>query len=281
MYSWKYDRLFNYESLENAPRGEIGIPRVLNMYENYPLWHTFLTKLGFKVVLSDHSNHTMYESGIESMPSESVCYPAKLVHGHIMNLLSKGVKTIFYPCIMYENLEFKSCDNHYNCPIVQSYSEAIKLNVEDLERDSIKYLNPFLPLNEKALLKRILELDEFKEYKFTKKELKNAIEEAFIEQRKFKEDVRKKGEEFLKYIEDHNEKAICLAGRPYHLDKEVNHGIDTMINSLGLAVLTEDSICHLSQIESKLRVVDQWAYHSRVYHASDVVSRHKNIELVN
>lgn len=281
MYSWKYDRLFNYEPLENPTRGIIGIPRVLNMYENYPLWFTFFTKLGFKVVLSDHSNRAMYETGIESMPSESVCYPAKLVHGHIMNLISKGVTTIFYPCIMYENLEFKNADNHFNCPIVQSYSEAIKLNVETLEEKRIKYINPFLPLEEKSLLKRILELDEFKEYNFTKKELSEAIAASFQEQRSFKEDVRKKGEEFLSYIEEHNEKAICLAGRPYHLDKEVNHGIDTMINSLGLAVLTEDSICHLSQINSKLRVVDQWSYHSRVYNAADVVSRHKNIELVN
>ena len=281
MYAWKYNRLFDYEPLEDAPRGEIGIPRVLNMYENYPLWFTFFTKLGFKVVLSDHSNHTMYESGIESMPSESVCYPAKLVHGHIMNLLQKGIKTIFYPCIMFENIEFQSCDNHYNCPIVQSYSEAIKLNVENLEQEKINYLNPFLPLEAKALLKRIMELDEFKEYKFTKKELTEAINAAFEEQASFKQEVREKGEEFLNYIEEHNEKAIVLAGRPYHLDKEVNHGIDTMINSLGLAVLTEDSICHLSKIETKLRVIDQWAYHSRIYHASDVVARHKNIELVN
>ena len=281
MYAWKYDRLFNYEPLEEAPRGEIGIPRVLNMYENYPLWFTFFTKLGFKVVLSDHSNHAMYETGIESMPSESVCYPAKLVHGHIMNLLKKGVKTIFYPCIMYENMEFASSDNHFNCPIVQSYSEAIKLNVEKLEQEKINSLNPFLPLEEKAVFKRILELEEFKEYKFNKKELKEAIAAAFEEQRSFKQEVRDKGEEFLEYIEEHNEKAIVLAGRPYHLDKEVNHGIDTMINSLGLAVLTEDSICHLSQIETKLRVIDQWAYHSRIYHAGDVVARHKNIELVN
>ena len=281
MYSWKYDRLFNYTPLEDAPRGEIGIPRVLNMYENYPLWFTILTNLGFKVIISDHSNRAIYEKGIESMPSESACYPAKLVHGHIINLLEKGIKTIFYPCIMYEKQEFKNSDNHYNCPIVQSYSEAIKLNVEDLEKEHIKFMNPFLPLTEDGLLKRIMELDEFKEYNFTKKELKEAIHKGFEEQAKFKEDVRRKGEEFLKYINDHNEKGIVLAGRPYHLDKEVNHGIDTMINSLGLAVLTEDSICHLSNIESKLRIVDQWAYHSRVYHAADVVSQNKNIELVN
>ena len=283
MYSWKYDRLFNYEPLplEEAYRGEIGIPRALNMYEDYPLWFTLLTNLGFRVVLSDHSNHKLYETGIESMPSESVCYPAKLVHGHIMNLLGKGVKTIFYPCIMYENLEFKNSDNHFNCPIVQSYSEAIKLNVEDIRNEDIKFINPFLPLDEKALYKRIKELDCFKDYKFSNSELKDAISEAFKEQRKFKQDVRDKGEEFLKYLDEHNERAIVLAGRPYHLDKEVNHGIDTMINSLGLAVLSEDSICHLSKISSKLRVVDQWSYHSRVYHAADVVSQHSNLELVN
>ncbi len=283
MYSWKYDRLFNYTPLDidKASRGVIGIPRVLNMYENYPLWFTILTKLGFRVVLSDHSNRRIYETGIDSIPSESVCYPAKLVHGHIMNLLAKGVKTIFYPCIMFENNEFKNSDNCYNCPIVQSYSEAIKLNVEDLNKNIIKFMNPFLPMNEKSLLKVILELDEFKEYNFSRSELKSAIHEGFIEQAKYKQDVRDKGEEFIKYIDDHNEKAIVLAGRPYHLDREVNHGIDTMINSLGLCVLTEDSICHLSKIESKLRIVDQWAYHSRVFHAADVVSRHDNLELVN
>ena len=281
MYSWKYDRLFGYEALEDAPRGEIGIPRVLNMYEDYPLWFTFFTKLGFKVVLSDHSNRRLYESGIESMPSESVCYPAKLVHGHIVNLIEKNVKTIFFPCMMYEKKEFKSSDNHFNCPIVQSYSEAIKMNVDDIDKNSIKYINPFLPIDEEKLLKRFLELDEFKEYKFSVSEVKRALRAGFKEQEKFKEDVRRKGEEFLNYIIEHDEKAIVLAGRPYHLDKEVNHGIDTMINSLGLAVLSEDSICHLSKLNTKLRVVDQWSYHSRVYHAADVCSQYNNLELVN
>jgi len=281
MYAWKYERLFSYKPIENPKRGEIGIPRALNMYEDYPLWFTILTHLGFRVIISDNSNRHTYEMGIESMPSESVCYPAKLVHGHIINLIQKGIKTIFYPCIMYEHQEFKNADNHYNCPIVQSYSEAIRLNVEDLEQNNIKFINPFLPMDEEKMVQRILELEEFKEYRFTKKELKEAVKAGFMEQHKFKQDVRDKGEEFLKYIEEHNEKAICLAGRPYHLDKEVNHGIDTMINSLGLAVLSEDSICHLSKITSKLRVVDQWAYHSRVYNAADVVSQYPNIELVN
>ena len=281
MYSWKYDRLFGYEPLDNAPRGEIGIPRVLNMYENYPLWFTILTNLGFKVVLSDHSNRRIYESGIDSIPSESVCYPAKLVHGHMVNLIEKGVKTIFYPCVIFEKEEFKNTDNHYNCPIVQSYGESIKLNLEDLKSKHIKYINSFLPLEEKTLINLFLKLPEFKEYKFNKKEVKEAVHKGFLEQEKFKEDVRKKGEEFLKYINDHDEKAIVLAGRPYHLDKEVNHGIDTMINSLGLAVLSEDSICHLSKLESNLRVINQWEYHARIFHAADVVSQYDNIELVN
>ncbi len=281
MYAWKYDRLFNYEPKENAKRGKIGIPRVLNMYEDYPLWFTIFNELGFEVIISDHSNRRIYESGIESMPSESVCYPAKLVHGHIINLIQKGIKTIFYPCIMYEQEEFKNTDNHYNCPIVQSYSEAIKLNVEDLDKENIKFINPFLPMDEKKLVDKLLELPEFKEYKFNKKEVVKAVKKGFEEQDKFKEDVRKKGEEFLKYIKEHDEKAIVLAGRPYHLDKEVNHGIDTMINSLGLAVLTEDSVCHLSKMETRLRVVNQWEYHARVFHAADVVSQYDNLELVN
>ena len=283
MYAWKYDRLFDYKPLniEDAPRGEIGIPRALNMYEDYPLWFTIFTRLGFRVVISDHSNRALFEKGINSMPSESVCYPAKLVHGHIINLIEKGVKTIFYPCIMYEAREFGNQDNNYNCPIVQSYSESIRLNEEELEKNNITYINPFLPLDEKKLLKRLLEVEEFKKYNFTKKELKSAIHEGFLELAHFKDDVRKKGEEIIRYIDKHNEKAIVLAGRPYHLDKEVNHGIDTMINSLGLVVLTEDSVCHLSKLESNLRVVNQWTYHSRVYHAADVVSQHDNMELVN
>ena len=281
MYKWKYDRLFNYEPNKNSRRGKIGIPRVLNMYENYPLWFTILTELGFEVIISDHSNRGIYEKGIESMPSESVCYPAKLVHGHIINLIEKGIKTIFYPCIMYENKEFNNTDNHYNCPIVQSYSEAIKLNVEDINKNNVKFINPFLPMDEKKLVQRLLKLEEFKEYNFTKNEIKEAVAKGFKEQNKFKLEVRQKGEEFLKYINDHDEKAIVLAGRPYHLDKEVNHGIDTMINSLGLAVLSEDSICHLSKMETKLRIVNQWEYHARVFHAADVVSQYENLELVN
>ena len=282
LYQYKFHRLFDYEPLpeENAPRGIIGIPRVLNMYEDYPFWFTFFTSLGFRVVLSEKSNRKTYEKGMESMPSESVCYPAKLSHGHIISLLEQGVKTIFYPCIPYSRKEYEKADNHYNCPIVISYSEVLKNNVEELKQNDVKFLNPFLPLDSKNLAARILELEEFKPYHFTKAELLEAGKKAEQEYQKFKADIRKKGEETLKYIEENNLKGIVLSGRPYHVDPEVNHGIDTLITSLGLCVLTEDSICHLGEAKRPIRVVDQWVYHARLYAAAEVVGKHDHLELV-
>lgn len=212
------------------------------------------------------------------MPSESVCYPAKLAHGHIISLIEKGIKTIFYPCIPYSRKEYEKADNHYNCPIVISYSEVIKNNVEELK--DIEFLNPFLPLDPKNLVSRILELDEFKKYNFNRKELLKAANEATKEYSKFKDDVHKKGEETLKYMKENNLKGIILAGRPYHVDPEVNHGIDTLITSLGLCVLSEDSISHLGEVKRPIRVVDQWVYHARLYAAASIVGNHDNLELV-
>ena len=282
LYKYKYQRLFQYRSLEeeNAKRGTIGIPRVLNIYEDYPFWFTLFTNLGFRVVLSEKSDRKTYEKGMESMPSESVCYPAKLSHGHIVSLINQGVKTIFYPCMMYSRKEDPEANNKYNCPIVVSYSEVLKNNVEELKSQGIKFLNPFLPFDRQGLVKRLYELEEFKEYKFTKKELKQAVEKAEQEYQRYKADVRKKGEETLAYIKEHNIKGIVLAGRPYHIDPEINHGIDTMITTLGLCVLSEDSIAHLSTVKRPIRVVDQWVYHSRLYRAADVVGNNKNLELV-
>ena len=282
LYKYKYQRLFQYRPLEeeNAKRGTIGIPRVLNIYEDYPFWFTLFTNLGFRVVLSEKSDRKTYEKGMESMPSESVCYPAKLSHGHIVSLINQGVKTIFYPCMMYSRKEDPEANNKYNCPIVVSYSEVLKNNVEELKSQGIKFLNPFLPFDRQGLVKRLYELEEFKEYKFTKKELKQAVEKAEQEYQRYKADVRKKGEETLAYIKEHNIKGIVLAGRPYHIDPEINHGIDTMITTLGLCVLSEDSIAHLSTVKRPIRVVDQWVYHSRLYRAADVVGNNKNLELV-
>ena len=282
LMKYKYERLFCYEPLseEKATRGAIGIPRVLNMYEDYPFWFTFLTKLGFRVVLSEKSNRKTYEKGMESMPSESVCYPAKLSHGHIISLINSGITTIFYPCIPYSRKEFEKADNKYNCPIVISYSEVLKNNVEELKEKNITFLNPFLPFEANALAKRILELPEFKKYNFNKKELLEAANAAEAEYQKYKADIRKKGEETVQYIEKNNLRGIVLAGRPYHVDPEVNHGIDTLITSLGLCVLTEDSISHLAKLDKRLRVVNQWVYHSRLYAAAEFVGTHDNLELV-
>ena len=282
LYKYKYQRLFQYKPLEEtqAERGTIGIPRVLNMYEDYPFWFTLFTNLGFRVILSEKSDRKTYEKGMESMPSESVCYPAKLSHGHIVSLINQGIKTIFYPCMMYSRQEDSQANNKYNCPIVVSYSEVIKNNVEELKSQGIKFLNPFLPFDKTGLVKRLYELEEFKEYNFTKKELKIAVEKAEKEYQKYKEDVRKKGEETLAYIKENNIKGIVLAGRPYHVDPEINHGIDTMITSLGLCVLSEDSIAHIGTVKRPIRVVDQWVYHSRLYRAADVVGNNKDLELV-
>ena len=283
IYKYKYQRLFGYEPLpeEKAKRGIIGIPRVLNMYEDYPFWFTFLTKLGFRVIISESSTRKTYEKGIESMPSESVCYPAKLAHGHIMSLLEQGIKTIFYPCVPYSRKEFEASDNHYNCPIVISYSEVIKNNVEELKNPDITYLNPFLPIDDtKNLVKKVYELDEFKKYKFSKRELTDAANAAEAEYQHFRDDVHKKGEEVLEYIEKNDLRGIVLAGRPYHVDPEINHGIDTLITSLGLCVLSEDSLSDKVQPKRPLRVVDQWMFHSRLYASADFVGKNDRLELV-
>ena len=282
LIQYKYNRIFDYKPLDekDAKRGTIGIPRVLNMYEDYPFWFTFLTNLGFRVIISEKSTRSTYEKGMESMPSESVCYPAKLSHGHIESLLEQGIKTIFYPCMPYSRKEYEKADNHYNCPIVISYSEVLKNNVEGLKDPSVKFINPFLPFDSKNLVKKVMELPEFKEYNFTKKELTEAAIKAEEEYQKFKNDIRQKGSETVKYIEENNLKGIVLAGRPYHVDPEINHGIDTLITSLGLCVLTEDSISDKTEVKRPIRVVDQWVFHARLYAAADFVGKHDNLELV-
>ena len=282
LVQYKYKRLFDYKPLDekDAKRGTIGIPRVLNMYEDYPFWFTFLTNLGFRVILSEKSTRKTYEKGMESMPSESVCYPAKLSHGHIESLLEQGITTIFYPCMPYSRKEYEKADNHYNCPIVISYSEVLKNNVEGLKDPKVKFINPFLPFDKKNLTKKILELPEFKEYNFTKSELLEAAEKAENEYQNFKNDIRNKGKETVEYIEKNNLRGIVLAGRPYHVDPEINHGIDTLITSLGLCVLTEDSVSDKTEVKRPIRVVDQWVFHARLYAAADFVGKHDNLELV-
>jgi predicted CoA-substrate-specific enzyme activase len=281
LFEYKYKRLFDYRplDLEKAPRGVIGIPRVLNMYENYPFWFTFFTALGFKVILSPHSSRQLYESGMDTVSSDTACYPAKLVHGHILALIKQNIKHIFYPCIPKEHAEVENADNHYNCPMVISYPEVIRANMDVLREDGIRFRQPFLPYDAKeGLAQRLFE--EFRDFGLSKREVSHAAGLALAEDQRFKEDIRKKGEETLRRLKETGKPGIVLSGRPYHLDPEVNHGIPNLLASLGMAVLTEDSVAHLGHAERPLRVRDQWMYHSRLYEAADFVSRQDNLEMV-
>ncbi|WP_195251732.1 acyl-CoA dehydratase activase-related protein [Romboutsia sp. 1001713B170207_170306_H8] len=282
LFNYKYNRVFEYKPLniEKAYRGEIGIPRSLNIYEDYPFWFTFFSELGFRVVLSNRSSKSVYEKGISSIASESVCYPAKMVHGHIENLIEKNIKNIFYPSVVYETSEDKYSDNHFNCPVVTSYSEVIKNNMESLKSNNINFMNPFVTINNKKKLKKVLYDELYHKFNINKSEISNAVDKASIEQENFKSDIQYKGLECLKYLEENNKKGIVLCGRPYHIDPEINHGIPELINSLDMAVLTEDSICHLSNLKRPLRVVDQWVYHSRLYKAADFIKDKTYLELV-
>ncbi|MBE6480231.1 MAG: CoA activase, partial [Olsenella sp.] len=296
LFKFKNDLLFDRPVLpaKTAPRGTVGIPRALNMYENYPFWHAFFTKLGFSVILSDQSNKKVYEAGIESMPSESVCYPAKLSHGHIMNLLAKDPDFIWMPCIRWERGEDETAGNHYNCPIVMSYPQALGLNVDELSRDDVEFLNPFLPYDNKRELKRRLyetvsvqrEADaaaghgRVRGTHITRTEINRAVDAAWEVDLAFKQAIREKGDETLAWIEEHDGHGIVLAGRPYHNDPEINHAIPELVNSFGFAVLTEDSVSHKMRPERPIRVVDQWMYHSRLYRAARFVATRNDLDLI-
>lgn len=280
LVDYKYRRLFKYRPLrkKEAVRGEIGIPRVLNMYENYPLWHTFFSDLGFRVKLSPRSNKELYEQGMETIPSDTACYPAKIAHGHIQALIDGGVPMIFYPGVVFERQESKEADNHFNCPIVQSYPDVIRNNVDDIREGKVDYRNPYLNLANEASVAAVLGRC-FQDLGITQEEINKALHHAYEELEAFKEDVRQKGEETLLMLNQKSERGVVLSGRPYHLDPEINHGIAEVITQEGFHVLTEDSVSHLSDV-GNLRVVNQWVYHSRLYAAARVVAKSKNLELV-
>ena len=314
LYDYKYKRCFAYRRLtdKKATRGEIGSPRVLNMYENYPFWFTLLTSLGFKVMISGRSSHELFETGIESIASENICYPAKLVHGHVKWLLNKGIKTIFYPCVSYEENLVPDTDNHYNCPVVANYPVVIGANMPELREEGVRYMRPYFNMaNHELMIDRIVE--EFAWADVTREEAETAVKAAYAENEVFKHDVQMEGLKALAYMKEHNCRGIVLAGRPYHIDPEVNHGIPETICALGMVVLSEDSICELQPgqklalseflaegeedprkknangfrhvgdrkvTKMPLRVTNQWAYHSRLYAAANFVASYPGLELV-
>ena len=279
LFEYKLRRLFSYPSLEadEAPRGTVGIPRVLNMYENYPFWHTFFTKLGYRVILSPNSNRKIYELGIESIPSESECYPAKLAHGHVAWLINQGVDFIFYPALFYERDEVEGANNHYNCPIVTSYSENIKNNVEAISDGQMRLRNPFMSFRDPDTITDAL-LSEFTE--LPPAEVREAALAGWEELGNARRDMQNQGEEVLAYLRKTGKRGIVLAGRPYHVDPEINHGIPELITSFDIAVLTEDSVSHLGRPERPLIVSDQWMYHSRLYAAASYVKTVDNLDLI-
>lgn len=296
LFAAKNKLLFDRECLspDEAPRGTVGIPRALNMYENYPFWHAFFTRLGFSVVLSDNSNKATYESGIESMPSESVCYPAKLSHGHVMNLIAKDPDFIWMPCVRWERKEDPTAGNCYNCPIVMSYPTALGLNVDAITENHVEFMYPFVPYHDKVELKRrlyeLLAVDRVADAeagrgrvrgpKLTRTEIDQAVNAAYEADARFHQDIQTMGEEAMRWIEDNGGHGIVLAGRPYHNDPEINHALPELIASFGFAVLTEDSVAHLVKPERPIRVVDQWMFHSRLYAAARFVTMRNDLDLI-
>ncbi len=279
LYKYKYKRVFNYKPLavNEAKRGLIGMPRALNMYEDYPFWFTFFTELGYRVVLSGVSSKKIYELGMGTIPSESVCYPGKITHGHIIDLINKKVPKIFYPCISYNIKEDMNAGNHFNCPVVVSYPESIQANID---LGSIKLYKPFLNLNNKEMLTEKLYREIGLEEGLTYEEISKAVNKAYNELYTYKQDIKNEGTRAIEYIRKNNKKGIVLSGRPYHIDPEINHGIPEMIEGYGLVVLSEDSLENEYKIERPLRVIDQWTYHTRLYAAATYVSNTDYLELI-
>ena len=280
MVAYKLKRLFDYPNPKECPRGKIGIPRVLNMYENYPFWATFFQTLGFEVVLSPLSDRNIYTLGIESIPSESECYPAKISHGHVQWLIDHGVKTIFHPCVFYEHQETADSQDHYNCPMVVSYAENLKNNVEAIMDSEVRYIRPFIAFTNKEVTTNRLIRELVKIFDVTPVEIRAAVNAAWAAQHNAKEDIRREGARLLEEMKREGGRGIVLAGRPYHIDPEINHGIPEMITTYGLTVFTEDSLPIDQTLKRPLRVSDQWVYHSRLYNAADFVTRHDDLELI-
>ncbi|WP_082159965.1 acyl-CoA dehydratase activase-related protein [Actinobaculum suis] len=284
LYDYKYERIFGYRRPRGlpAPRGPIGIPRALGIYENYPLWWTILTELGFRVRISGRSSHGLFQTGMESIASENVCYPAKLAHGHIEWLLSKKVKTIFMPCVNYEYQQFEDADNTFNCPIVAFYPQVLDQNIEGLDDPEVRFLYPFVTLNDPQKLAEQL-ANCFAYAGVTVEEARKAVDSGFAEMENVRRDIKAEGDRALQYMREHDMRGIVLAGRPYHIDPEINHGIPELIQRLGMVVLSEDALTGdmtESTITDELYVRDQWTYHKRLYEAAAIVRRTPDLSLV-
>jgi len=276
LYEYKYNSIINLTKNINisSPLAKVGLPLTLSFYEQMPFWHTLFTELGFETVISDESSRDMYYLGQHTIPSDTVCYPAKLAHGHVENLLDKGADFIFYPCMSY-NIDEGESDNHFNCPVVAYYPELLIANNPRLNSEN--FLHPYMDLNVRKNVIKVLS-QSLKKYN-VKGKIPGAVDKAFEEMEKFKNNIAVKAQEIISQARAEGRSIIVLAGRPYHIDKEINHGIHKLISSLGMAVVTEDSVAHLAHTP-KLGVLNQWTYHSRLYRAAEYVASQPDMQLI-
>ena len=278
MFHYKYKKLRAMEGkgTGDGSRGRMGIPFGLNMYENLPFWYTLFTKLNFEVVLSPESSRGIYLKGQHTIPSDTVCYPAKLLHGHVEALVEAGVDAIWYPCMSYNNDEGIG-DNHYNCPVVAYYPELLAANVPALKKT--KFLDPYVGLwRHKDCAKRLSELF-YTEFGIPKKETKAAVEAAYDAYNAYVEDVHKTGEQYIEEAWAQGKPIIVMAGRPYHIDPEINHGINDLITSFGFVLITEDTLAYREGYETRT-VLNQWTFQSRMYNAARYVCTQKDMQMV-
>lgn len=276
MFEHKYDIIRYYENIKpENPIAKVGIPLVLSFYDMLPFFHTMFTALGFEVVLSEESTRETYYKGQQTIPSDTVCYPAKLAHGHIESLLEKGVDFIFYPCMSY-NVDEGGSDNHYNCPVVAYYPELLKANMPVLNDDN--FITPYVDINKKNHTAKAVSR-ALKKYGITKSMVYDVLDKAYSNEVRYRRGIETKAKEIIADARSKGQKIIVLAGRPYHIDPEINHGIHKLITSLGLAVITEDSVSNLIDVPP-LDVLNQWTYHSRLYRAAEYVSTQPDMQLV-
>lgn len=276
LYDYKYNRLLSVTNEKPAsPKAKVGIPLCLGFYEQLPFWHRVFTDLGFEVIVSEESSRDIYYKGQHTIPSDTVCYPAKLAHGHILSLLERGADFIFYPCESY-NIDEGQSDNHYNCPVVAYYPELLKANVNELNDEN--FLHPYIDINLEKHFAEVMSKSLAK-YGVTKKDAKAVWSKGMEALRDYSRDLIAKGEEIIKKARERKMPIIVLAGRPYHIDPEINHGIQKLITGLGLAVITEDSVSHLADTP-ELTVLNQWTYHSRLYRAAMYVTTQPDMQLV-
>lgn len=279
LYAYKQELLASYKPV-SGPRGKIGLPFGLNIYELLPFWHTFFTALGFEGITSDVSSPSLYRKGQMTIPSDTVCYPAKLMHGHVINLLDKGVKTIFYPCMSY-NIDEGRSDNHYNCPVVAYYPEVIKVNVKRLKNDDATFINEYVGIHRhKDFAKKIY--SKLVKYfpDLNEKEVKKASELAYKEYANYEKKISEKGDEIIEKARQEKKTIIVLAGRPYHVDPEINHGIDKLLMSFNVAIVTEDVIAHKVKQMPAVHVLNQWTYHARLYEAAQYIKNYDDMQLI-